>query len=340
MAWFGKQLIAIDLGTTNTLIAIHRKGIALREPSLIAVKKGTFEVVAYGEEAQDLVGRVSNDYEVIRPIQAGVIDNFNLTKMMLVSFIKKALKSSRMNCEAVISVPSNITKVERKALVDVLREIGIHRAMIVDEIMVSALGMDLDISQPIGRMILNIGGGKASAGITSYNEIIQHQSIKIAGDEMNQAIIDRIREHYNLIISQDTAEKLKIALATAKYEPIDEEDAMEISGLSVATSVPSTMVISVKLVSAAIDRQIDKIVLLCKTVLETIQPELASDILETGIYLTGGGSLLRRLPERLESELGLKVNLSAHPYDDVVNGTVKLLEDLRIESKRIERSRR
>lgn len=340
MALFGKQLIAIDLGTTNTLIAIHKKGIALREPSLIAVKKGTSEVVAYGDEALELVGRVSADYEVVRPIQEGVIDNFHLTKKMLATYIMKALKSTRVNCEVVISVPSNITKVERKALVDVLREIGIHRAMIVDEVTVSALGMDMDITQPVGKMVLNIGGGKTSAGILSYNEIIQHDTIKVGGFDMDQAIIDRVREHYNLIISQDTAERLKLALGTAKYEKLDDQDDMEVRGLSVATGVPSTARVSVKVVSGAVDRQVDRIIQVCKSVLETIQPELASDILDTGIYMTGGVALLRRLPERLQSELGLKVTLSAHPFDDVVNGTVKLLQDLRVESKRVERSRR
>ncbi|MBG9982046.1 rod shape-determining protein [Aerococcaceae bacterium DSM 111020] len=340
MALFGKQLIAIDMGTTNTLIAIHKKGIALREPSLIAVKKGTNEVVAFGEVALELVGRVSDEYEVIRPIQQGVIDNFQLTKRMLTEYIKKALKTNRIHCEAVISVPSNITKVERKALVDALREIGIFRAMIADEMIVSALGLELDITKPLGQMVLNVGGGKSSAGIISYDAIIQQQTVNIGGDNLDLAIADRVRDHYNLIISQETAEKLKQSLGTASYEEMDAQDSMEVSGLSVATGVPSTANVTVKIVHEAIERQIEHIIKVCKKVFETIQPELASDVLETGIYLTGGTGLLRRLPERLERELGLPVILSKQPFDDPIVGTEKLLQDLRVESKRIERSRR
>ncbi|MGF3073243.1 rod shape-determining protein [Facklamia sp. P12945] len=340
MGIFGKQQIGIDLGTSTTIIYIARKGIALRQPSIVAIDKESGEVVAYGKEASKLVGRTSNRYEMIYPIRKGVIANFSMTKMMLGHFITQALRHSFSKPEVVISSPSQISKVERKALIDAIKSLGINRAMIVEEAFVAALGANLAIEEARGKMIVDIGGGTTDIATLSYGEIVDSLTLSAASNNMNEEIQSQVRQEHNLIIGNYTAETLKIVIGEALYDPKEENDHLIVKGRDVITGVPNEAKVSTQTVAKAIDVVIHQIILGIKQVLELTPPELSADIMETGIILTGGGSLLKHLPERIEKELGLSVRRADLPIDCVAMGAGRMFNELDRQSSAIERSLR
>lgn len=339
MLWM-KQRLGIDLGTANTIIYIEKKGIALREPSIVATDSETGEIIAYGREAELLAGRTSDKYEIIRPMRDGVIANFDLTKQMLSYFIKKAVRKSFSRPEVVICVPSNITKVERRAVIDAIRELGINRAMIIDEPFAAALGANLNIMEPKGRMVVDIGGGTTDIATISYGEIVNDYTSHAGGNRMNEAIQANVREHYQLAIGYDAAEEIKIKIGNAKFTKQDENDNMLVKGRNVATGVPDSKVVYTDVIAKALNEAITLIVNAVKQVLEITKPELSADILETGIILTGGGALLKRLPERLQDEIGIPVHLANTPMDCVAIGAGKMLKEMNIKGKIAEQKSR
>lgn len=340
MAIFGKQRLGIDLGTANTLIYIENKGIALREPSIVAIKKDTKEAIAFGKEAEKLVGRTSENYEMIRPMKDGVIANFSLTKQMLSYFIKKAIQRSFTGPDVVICVPSNITKVERRAVIDAIKDIGIRKALIVDEPFAAAIGANLSIYEPRGKMIVDIGGGTTDIAVISYGEIVKGNAIVYGGQKMNEAILDYVRDRYQLAIGIAEAEKIKITIGNAQYTVHDEQDKIIVKGRNIATGLPEEKTIRAHVVAEAINEIISPIITAIKQVLEETPPELAVDILEIGIVLTGGGALLRRLPERIQQEVGIPVHLANLPLDTTVIGAGKLLREMENQARLVERDRR
>lgn len=337
---FYKQRLGIDLGTANTIIYIDSKGIALREPSIVAINKETNEVVAFGKEAYELVGRTSEKFETIRPMRDGVIANFSLTKQMLAHFIKKALRRSLARPEVVICVPSNISKVERRAVIDAIKDLGVYRAMIVEEPFAAALGANLAISQPKGNLVVDIGGGTTDIAVISYGEIVEGATVTAAGNAMNEMIMAYVRTHYQLAIGHQEAENIKVNIGNAQFTKHDETDHIRAKGRNIAAGVPDTKVIRANIIAQAVDEVILDIVLAIKQVLEVTPPELSADIMENGIVLTGGGALLKRLPERLYEEIGIPVNLANLPLDCVAIGAGKMLKEMDSESKIAERNAR
>lgn len=327
MALFGKQKIGIDLGTTNTQIYIHNKGIALREPSLVAIQKDTKEPVAYGKEAQQLMGKTSENYLLVSPIKEGVIADFSLTKKMLGYFIKKVLIRRSFGLDVVICVPSHISKVEKKAVVDAIKDLGIRRAMIVEESLAALVGVGIDIHQPVGQMIVDIGGGTTDIAVVSYGEVIVSESTVYSGQKMNDVIIEQIRESYQLVISQGTAEDIKIKVGNAHYTEVDKET-LWVQGRHSATRLPFERAIQAKDISDAIERVLVPLIQSIKFVIEQVPPELIVDIMANGIYLTGGGSLLKRLPERIQNEFNIPVHLAAAPLDTVAVGAGILVRNI------------
>ncbi|UPQ85353.1 rod shape-determining protein [Ignavigranum ruoffiae] len=326
MSIFSKQRMGIDLGTAQTIIYLENKGIVLREPTVLARKTDNQEIVAFGKEAQDLLGRTSDKIELVHPIQNGTIHSFSLTKELLAYFIKKMAIRRIGRPEVVIGAPGQISKVERKALVDALRELGVHRAMIVDETFAAALGANLAIYEPRGHMIVDIGAGTTDIASISYGEIIANQTLMVAGQQMNDNIISYIRERTNVLIGQQTAERIKQELGNAYYQNQEIEQTMIISGQGLASGIPTEIEVRESLIASALDEIIHQVVLAMKEVLSHTPPELSADIFAEGIYLCGGGALLNRLPERLQTEIGVPVNLVDNPLDVVAIGAGELVK--------------
>lgn len=337
MALFNKQRIGIDLGTSTTLIYIENKGIALREPSIIAKNIETQEVVAYGKQAELLLGRTSDHFDIVYPIKDGVIYDFTMTKKMLAHYVKLAMAQGVSKPEVVISVPSNISKVERRALIDALKDLGIARAMIVDEVFAAAIGANLNINEARGHLVIDMGGGTTNIATISFGEIVHVLTSKASGNLMNQHIMAHVREQYKVIISMKDAELLKTAIGSAKYYKEDEVDSVTVTGRHVGTGLPTKIDVTAIVVAKAIDEVIVQLVADIKQILEQTAPELSSDILEEGVILTGGSALLKRISERLFDDIHIPVHVANHPIDCVVIGTGKLLKNMSLQSKQIEK---
>ena len=340
MTIFSKQRLGIDLGTAQTLIYLEKKGIVLREPTVLARNKDTEEILAFGKEAEELRGRTSETIELVYPIQNGVIHSFTLTKQLLNHFMKQAAIRRIGRPEVVICAPSHVSKVERKALVDAIRELGFHRAMIVDEPFAAAIGAGLAIDAPIGRMIVDIGGGTTDIATISYGEIIDNTTLSLGGNHMNHVISSYIRKEMGMLIGIRTAETLKIKLGNAFLNAEDQVQYLSIAGRDLAKGVPVKKDVKDSLVAKALSEVIDQIVTAIKEILSVTPPELAADILSEGIYLCGGGSLLPRLCERLSNDIGLPVQLVDAPLDVVAIGAGNLLKKMSIYSRREERKLR
>ena len=340
MALFKKQRLGIDLGSVNTVIAIAERGVALRQPSLVAIDQETGKVKAFGQEAAELVDRTSDRYRIAHPIQGGVIQDLELTQQMLAYFIKQVVKWSFQSPEVVTSVPSNITKVERQAVVDILKEVGITRAMITEAPIAAAIGTKLAIKEPRGRMIVDLGGGVTDIASISYGEVVASQTLAAGGLLMNEAIEAQIRHHYAIQIGDPLAETLKTQLASAAYDPQVDDQELVITGRHVVTHLPSEQVVPARIVSRAIEEQIQSIIRAIQQVFELTPPELIVDISETGIILTGGGALLKRLPERIQQETGILAHVAPQPMEVVAVGASRLFRDLRHRSQAVEQQRR
>ena len=319
--------IGIDLGTTNVLIYVKGKGIILNEPSVVAVDKTTQKVLAVGMEAKEMLGRTPEKVEVIKPLKDGVIADFDTTEEMLKKFIKKALgRKSLVKPIILICCPSNITGVEKNAIREIAERMGAKKVYIEEEPKVAAVGTGIDISKPTGSMIVDIGGGTTDIAVLSLGQIVTSNSVKIAGNSFDQDIIDYVKDKYKIIIGEQTAEEIKISLGQLGKE----EEKQEITGRSIESGLPETKEITNKDIEEAIKSNLKKITTAIKNVLEKTPPELCSDIKEKGIILTGGGSLIEGLVEKLRKDLKIPVFISDNPLTNVVEGTSFLLDNINL----------
>jgi len=331
--------IGIDLGTANTLVFVRGQGIVLNEPSVVAIEKATGKVLAVGSAAKEMLGRTPGEIAAIRPLKDGVIADFEISEKLLSDFIRRVIRHRYlMKPRIVISVPSGITEVEKRAVRDSAENAGAREVYLLQEPMAAAIGVGLPVDQPSGIMIIDIGGGTSEIAVIALNGIVNNISIRIAGDEMNEAIIMYLKKNYNLLIGELTAEEIKMTIGSAF--PLEKETSMEIKGRDLVAGVPKNLKLSSVQVREALVEPIDRIVEAVRQSLEKTPPELASDILDRGIILTGGGALLRGLERRLRQETNLPVNVADDPLTCVVRGTGKVLENMHMYSKILIKSRR
>ena len=321
--------LAIDLGTANTLVYARGKGIIVREPSIVAVNTVTNRVEAVGSEAKEMVGRTPGNIVAIRPMKDGVIADFEVTEKMLDHFIKKAHgRSLFVRPRIVISVPSGITQVEKRAVQDSALRAGASEVFIIEQAMAAAIGAGLPITEPAGNMIVDIGGGTTDVAVISLAGIVYSRSVRIASNEMDEAIIQYIKRKYNLLIGERTSEQIKIEIGSAY--PLDEPLTMEIKGRHLIEGVPKTITISDEEIRAALAETVNVIVDAVRVALERTPPELSADIVDRGIVMTGGGSMLKNLDKRLREETGLPVAMAEDPLSSVVLGAGKMLSDFNL----------
>ena len=321
------QDIGIDLGTANTVVYVKGKGIVLREPSVVAVNEKTESgtVVAVGNEAKEMIGRTPGSIQAVRPLKDGVIADFEISSEMLKEFIKMAIKRSLFSrARVLICVPSGITEVERKAVHDAARNAGAKYASLIQEPLAAAMGAGLPITEAVGSMIVNIGGGTTEVAVISYRDIVTSKSIRVAGDNFDEAIIDYIRKKHNMLIGERTAEDVKIKIGSAVS--YDGESAMDIRGRSLQDGLPQNIEITSEEIREALKEPLAQIVETIRATLEKTPPELLSDIVDNGITLTGGSSLLRGLADLISKETKIPVHIAAEPMDCVANGMGYCLE--------------
>ncbi len=331
--------IGIDLGTANTLVFVRGVGIVLNEPSVVAVDTSTKRVLAIGASAKEMVGRTPGEISAIRPLKDGVIADFEITERLLSDFIKRVVRHKYlMKPRIVISVPSGITEVEKRAVRDSAENAGAREVYLIQEPMAAAIGVGLPVDRPTGSMIIDIGGGTSEIAVIALNGIVNNTSIRIAGDELNEAIVLYLKKNYNLLIGELTAEEIKIKIGSAF--PLEKEESMEIKGRDLVAGVPKTLKISSVQIREALSEPVNAIVEAVRQALERTPPELAADILDRGIILTGGGALIRGLDKRLRQETNLPVNVAEDPLTCVVRGTGKVLENMAQYSKVLIKSRR
>ncbi|MDD5431095.1 MAG: rod shape-determining protein [Candidatus Pacebacteria bacterium] len=324
-SYFSKN-IGIDLGTANSLIYLANKGIAINEPSVAAINNKTGQVLAIGEEARKMIGRTPAHISVIRPLVNGVISDFEMTQEMLRHFLKKisGAKVYHYN-RAVIGVPTNLTEVERKSVEDAVVGSGIAKAYLLEEPMAAAIGARMPINEPTSNMIIDIGGGTTEIAIISMGGIVTAQSVKIAGDKLSDDIIKFVRDEFHLTIGEPTAEELKIIAGSAL--PIDQKLDLPVRGRDMATGLPREIIIRDTHVRAAISRSLKSMIEAIKEVIESAPPELVGDILRRGIYLCGGGSLLKGIDKFMEKELLVTTTVVDDPLTCVVRGTGVVVEN-------------
>ncbi len=331
--------IGIDLGTANTLVYVRNQGIVLNEPSVVAIEKSTGKVLAIGSAAKEMMGRTPSGIAAIRPLKDGVIADFEISEKLIRDFIRRVVRHRYlMKPRVVISVPSGITEVEKRAVRDSAENAGAREVFLLAEPMAAAIGVGLPVEQPSGSMVIDIGGGTSEIAVIALNGIVHDISIRVAGDELNEAIIMYLKKNYNLLIGELTAEEVKINIGSA--HSLDKELSMDIRGRDLVAGVPKILTLSSVQVREALSETIDIIIEAVRQALERTPPELASDILERGIILTGGGALLRGLDKRLRQETNLPVNIADDPLTCVVRGTGRVLEDFTGFSKVLEKSRK
>jgi len=325
--WFSND-IGIDLGTANTLVNVKDQGIVLREPSVVAVKAGTNEVLAVGDDAKRMLGRTPGSIVAIRPLKDGVIADFQVTEAMLRHFIRKANGKRRGNPQVVIAVPSGITEVERRAVSESAEQAGASMVHIVEEPMAAAIGVGLPVLDASGNMIVDIGGGTTEVALISLGGIVYARSVRTAGDEIDEAIVSYMKRAYNLMIGERTAEDIKIRLGSAA--PIAKELTMDVKGRDLVAGLPKTITITSQEVREAMADPLSTIVDAVRTTLERCPPELAADLVDRGMVLAGGGALLRGLDRLLREETGLPVHVAEDPLSAVAEGTGKMLQELEV----------
>ncbi len=318
--------LAIDLGTANTLVYVKGQGIVLREPSVVAIHNHTKQVLAVGSEAKQMLGRAPNNIVAIRPMKDGVIANFEVTEEMIRHFIQKVHnRKSLISPRIVIAVPSGITQVEKRAVRDSATSAGGREVFLIEEPMAAAVGVDLPVRQPTGNMIIDIGGGTTEVAIISMSGIVYSKSIRIAGDEMDEAIINYIKRKYNLLIGERTAEDIKMNIGSAY--PLEKRMTMEVKGRDLVAGIPKTLVVSDDEIRESLAETFTAIVEAVKIALERTPPELAADIVDKGVVIAGGGSLIKGLDTLLKETTGLPITLAEDPLVAVAMGTGKVLDD-------------
>ena len=321
------KVIGIDLGTANTLIYLRGRGIIIREPSVVAVNTHTDSAKYVGKEAKEVIGRTPGSIVAVKPLKNGVIADFETTTIMLQEFIRKALRGKTFTkARVIICVPSGVTTVERRAVKEAVEQAGAKYVLIVEEAMAAAIGAGLPTLEPIGSMIVDIGGGTSEAAVISMGGIISSKSIRCGGDELDAAIINHIRKRYNLLIGERTAEDIKIQIGSAF--PMEREDAMEIKGRNLLNGLPETINITGSEVRDAMSEPLARIVDAIKYTLEQTPPDLSADIIDRGIILSGGGALLRGIDRLIHKETGMPVLVAEYPLDCVAEGTGKLFSNL------------
>jgi rod shape-determining protein MreB len=319
--------LAIDLGTANTLVYQKGKGIVMDEPSVVAVNKESNRVLAVGKEAKSMLGRTPGSIVAIRPMRDGVIANFEITEAMLRYFIQKAHnRKTLVRPRIIISVPSGITQVEKRAVRDSAQSAGAREVYLVEEPMAAAIGAGMPIQEPSGNMIVDIGGGTTEVAVISLSGIVYAKSIRVAGDEMDEAIVNYVKRKYNLLIGERTAEQIKIEIGSAF--PQEPKRTVEVKGRDLVAGIPRTQTISDDEIREAMLEPVNAIVDTIKIALERTPPELAADIVDKGIVLAGGGALLRGLDILIREETGLPITIAEDPLTCVVRGTGKVLDEL------------
>lgn len=319
--------MGVDLGTANTLVFIKGKGIIMREPSVVALRTGNNEVLAVGEEAKNMIGRTPGNIVAVRPMRNGVIADFDVTQSMLRYFITKAHKRTRLvRPRIIVCVPSGVTEVEKRAVLDAAQQAGARKAFLIEEPMAAAIGAELPVNDPVGSMIVDIGGGTTEVAVISLGGIVSSESIRIGGDEMDEAIVQYVKKEYNVMIGERTAENLKTDIASA-YD-IEENHSKEIRGRDLVSGLPRNIEISTQEVRRAIREPVASILEAVKITLEKTPPELSSDVMDFGIILTGGGALLKGMDRLIAEETEIPVHLADDPLDCVVKGTGKALEEI------------
>lgn len=322
---FLSKEIGIDLGTANTLVYVRGKGIVVREPSVVAVKLDTNTVMAVGDEAKKMIGRTPGNIVAIRPMKDGVIADFNVTHKMIKYFIGRAYAGSSVGKPRVlVSVPSGITEVERRAVEEAAMQAGTRTARLIEEPMAAAIGAGLPVGEPTGSMIVNMGGGTTEIAVISLGGIVTSKSIRSAGDKQDEAIVHYIKRMYNLAIGERTGEEIKIVIGSAF--PREVESSMEIKGRDLVTGLPKTITVTSEEILEALREPVAIILDGIKSTLEKTPPELAADIMERGIMLSGGGALLHGLDTLVKHETGMPVQIAENPLDCVAIGTGKALE--------------
>lgn len=322
--------MGIDLGTANTLVHIKGKGIVLREPSVVAIKSDTGDVLAVGDEAKRMIGRTPGSIVAIRPMKDGVIADFDVTQAMLKYFIRKAMNTkSFVRPRVVVGVPSGVTEVEKRAVIDAAQQAGAREAYLIEEPMAAAIGAGLPVEEATGSMVVDIGGGTTEIAVISLGGIVTSCSIRIGGDEMDSSIIQYIKREYNLLIGERTAEEIKINIGTAIVNT-NQDKTMDIRGRDLVSGLPKTIRIKSSEICEALSEPVHKIVDAVKGTLEKTPPELAADVMDHGIMMTGGGSLLNSLDKLLSHETGMPVLVSEDALSCVGEGTGRSLENIEL----------
>jgi rod shape-determining protein MreB len=337
---FGRD-IGIDLGTANTLVHVSGKGVVIREPSVVAINRDTGDVLAVGEEAQRMLGKTPANIVAIRPLKDGVIADFVQTEEMLRHFIAKVGRRFVMRQTVVVGIPSGVTEVERRAVIEASKNAGAHQAYVIEEPMAAAFGAGLPVDEPSGSMIVDIGGGTTEVAVISLGGIVHSRSIRVAGDELDEAISAYVRRAYSLFIGERTAEQTKIEIGSAYA--LAQELQITVKGRDLVTGLPKSATISSEEVRMAIQEPLNAIVEAVKLTLEATPPELAADAMDSGIVLAGGGALLRGLDRLIQSETGMPVHIARDPLSCVVLGTGIVVEGMHenpLIRKMLERSSR
>jgi len=328
---FWSRDLGIDLGTANTLVYVKNQGIVLREPSVVAMNKNTGKVIAVGNEAKLMVGRTPSYIVAVRPLKDGVIANFEVTQMMIRYFIEKVHNRRHfVKSRVIIGIPSGITEVEKRAVKEAALQAGAADCRLIEEPMASAIGASLPVSEPIGTMIIDVGGGTTEVAVISLGGIVVWSSIRIAGDKIDEAITQYIRKKYNLFIGERTAEQIKTTIGSVSENMELDITEMEVKGRDLLTGLPKTFTITAEEIRDALQDPINAIVATIKGTLEKTPPELASDILERGITVAGGGALLKGIADLIHEETHLPVTVADDPMTTVANGTGKILDEFNL----------
>ena len=333
MFGLGTRNIGIDLGTANTLVYMDGKDIVLREPSVVAKNTQTGDVIAVGSEARDMIGRTPGSIVAIRPMKDGVIADYDTTAAMLKYFIEKSLGRSSSKPFVMVCVPSGVTEVERRAVIDATKVAGARDAYVIEEPFAAAIGAGLPVMDPTGSMVVDIGGGTTDVATISLGGIVSSRSIRMAGDKLDDAIISYIRQNNNLLIGERTAEQIKFQIASASPERAKEIEAMSIRGRDLVTGLPKTVDIQAVDIAEAIKEVVTAIIEAIKETLEETSPEIAADVIDHGIVLTGGGALLKHLPEVISDATKVPVFIAQDPLDCVAVGTGESLKNIDVMKK-------
>ena len=328
MFGLGTKNIGIDLGTANTLVYMEGKGIVLREPSVVAKNTQTGEVIAVGSEAKEMIGRTPGSIVAIRPMKDGVIADYDTTAAMLKYFMEKTVGNSKPS--VMVCVPSGVTEVEKRAVIDAARVAGAREAFVIEEPFAAAIGAGLPVMDPTGSMVVDIGGGTTDVATISLGGIVSSTSIRQAGDKFNNAIINYVHSNFNLLIGERTAEDIKIQIGSASVEKAKEIESMNIRGRDLVTGLPKSVDIEAVDVAKAIQDVVQDIIVAIKETLEQTSPEIAADVIDHGIVLTGGGALLKNLPEVISEATNVPVFIAQDPLDCVAIGTGESLKNIEV----------